>query len=316
MANIQKVPNDVVDLSYLAVSYDNTLPTLYPLARVYGPDNAEISGSPFTLVSIGNNLYGLNSAFQIDADSGTYKVVYEFYEDAGHTVKSGQIGQAHDTITVSIPYSSGLGNSGGGSFIYDDSELRRIIQDYFSTLNEKYGDLYDKVVKAIEIVSKENPVFGKILEEIKSVQGEIAGIKLGEEIPGMIKDLKASQKNWFKNLLEAIKKNRSTIIKSKFDKKLMSPVLETCANTDLRMTKELMRLKKDLTATIDMKNELAEKNNIKIMDGIVKVFADVVNDLNESVRKKLKFAVEELKVLVIRGKVQKQDIKITLQKED
>ena len=106
------------------------------------------------------------------------------------------------------------------------------------------------------------------------------------------------------------------IIKHKFDKALMKPIMQTVADSDLKLVKGITQIKTDLTNTIDMKNEEANKKFNESLDSGLASFVNSLNELNESIREKLKFTLEGLRGLLYSGKRNKQDINITLKKDE
>ena len=119
-------------------------------------------------------------------------------------------------------------------------------------------------------------------------------------------------KNNQKKVLEGLKKNRSTTIKTRFEKQMMKPIYETVANIDLKVTKEMKQTKLDLTRTIDMKNDESAKQFTKILDKTTVNLEGLMNELNEQVRKKLKFAVEAVSRFILK----RQNININLSKHE
>lgn len=320
MSDILKKPYDSIDLSLLIESFDETIGTLYPVAHVYGPDNVLITGSPFSLSLIGNNLYGLNSAFQANVDSGTYKVVYEVYTDAAHTIKSSQFGQKYDTITISIQASSGLGQGNIGGDVYVNFDpIIKILKDFenrFKILNKKVDSLQEGFDAGLKVD----------IPEIKAPEINIPEIKIPEfkqvdlkPIINLIQDLQQAQKGRFKDIMDGLKKNRSTIIKSKFDKTQMNPILKTVVESDLKIDNLFEDLKISLTKTIDMKNDKSSEKISKIFDESLeknnKYILSLLNKLSNDVRIKLRFVVDQVKYIVLAQRPPKQNINITLKKD-
>ena len=173
MADRLKKPYDSIDLSYQIQTFGDTPPTLYVRAIVYGPKDAngnisEISGSPFALDHIGNNLYGLDGAFQAQVDSGTYKVIYIPYTDAGYTTQSQQYGEQHETITISVQATTG--GVGYGGFDYDDSHLIKLIQDKFKEFDKKIKKLQKDFDSGLKI---EIPEFKNIDDQVKIISAKL-----------------------------------------------------------------------------------------------------------------------------------------------
>ncbi|MFA6354024.1 MAG: hypothetical protein WCW93_03780 [Candidatus Paceibacterota bacterium] len=317
MSNILLKPYDSVDLALLIESYGESIGTLYPQAIVYGPDNVEITGSPFTLVSVGNNYYSLKNAFQAAVDSGQYSVIYVVYTDAGHTARSSAFGEKIDTITISIQAVSGsVGGSAGG--FYDDEQLRRAIKAEFDKINDRIKKLQKDFDAGLKVEIPKNQFdmeFSKTEHSIKDLR-DLISLKSNDNINKQIMIMQSSLKNKSEDIINAVKKNRSVIIKSKFDKSQMLPIIETVANTEIKLNKLFSGLKIDITKTIDYKNDEMTNKFSKILEGFGGSVSEAMNKLNESIRIKLKFTLEGLKMLVLGGKQNKQNINITLKKDE
>ena len=314
MAERQANPRDSIDLVLLLQSYGEDIGTLYPRAHVYGPDNQEINGSPFNLTHVANNLYIKSNAFQV-GDSGVYKVVYIVYEDSGHTTKSSAHGEQVDIINVKIQSTTGLGGYGsmknvGGDVIVDLDPVMKVIKDKTDKL-EKRIKAIEKTINAgfkIDFPEQKEQDLSPILSKIEKIQSYISNLN------NIVykKDIKKMEEK----LVAGIKKNRSTIIKYKFDKGLLKPMIQTIANSDLRLKKGLDDLQVTVAKTIDMKNEEANRLFNKTLDKKLIAIEEGLNILNESIRRKLRATLEGMRTLLFIGKQPKQDIKITLKKDE
>ena len=321
MADQRKNPYESVTLSLLIKSFGETLGTLYPVAYVYDPNDALVAGAPFTLLPVANNLYVLNNAFQAQVDSGTFKVVYIVYEDAEHTIRSASHGEEHETITVALQSTTGGVGGGDGAF-YDDQYLRNFIDNRIKPLAKMLEDLkkdFDAGLKVQMPIPAELSTAIKLLESISKKSNSSQLDKMIPElsaIKAMSQSLSLSQKNNFKDIINAIKKNRSEIKKSKFDKSQMLPVIESQANLELKTNESLKRLSIDIIKTIDLKNEEAAQKFSGILDRANNKMINALNEINESVWVKLKYTLDALKMLVLGGGQTKQNINITLKKSD
>lgn len=311
-------PQDSIDLILLLQSYGEDIGTLYPRAYVYGPDNTEINGSPFDLTHIANNLYIKSNAFQV-GDSGIYKVVYIVYEDAAHTTKSSAHGEQVEIINVKIQSTTGLGGYGsirnGGDVIVDLDPVMKVIKDTKERLENKIKKLEETLNAGLK-VDIPTQDFKPILDEIKELKLSVNGIDVGGIDKKEINEIKSSIKTSQEKLITAIKKNRTAIIKYKFDKSMLKPMLESLANSDLKLVKGLRELEVNMIKTIDMKNEEANKMFNSTLNKKLKLIEAGLNALNESVRKKLKVTLEGMRALLFVGKQPKQNINITLKKDE
>lgn len=297
MPNIVKNPYDNVDLSLLIESFDESIGTLYPVAIVYGPDGALLAGSPFTLASVGNNLYVLRNAFQADVSSGTYMVIYEVYTDAAHTIKSPNFGQKHDTISIQIQASSGLGVAGGDIY-FDDSKIIKMFDEKFKLLSEKFDALQKDFDNGIRVELPKN-------EESKNKNSEIIDL---------INIYHKSNKSKFEDILDGIRKNRNITIKSKFDKRVITPIFSEIVNSNINMLKEIKQTKKDLTSIIDLKNAKLDELNSKNLEKAMLPLYEVIDNFNESLRTKMLYMLKMFKVYT-NSKVS-HNIKLTMKKDE
>lgn len=319
MSNILLKPNDAVDLSLLLESYGGTIATFYPVAYVYDPLNNPVQGMPFDLLPIGNNLYVANNAFQATVNSGTYKIIYIVYEDSAHTIKSTTYGERHDTITISIQAVSGPGYGGVGDVVFDDTFIRELFKREIGTIKDQIeaidkrmmslqqdfddGLKVDLTEKEVDLSSIENSI-----GEIKSI---VSGINSYKD--NSVEIIRAN-KQTAKDVIEAIKKNRSAIIKNKFDKKMMLPVIETISNQDYHIRKFLKEFNGDVVNTLSEKSDETIVKFTLVLEKMIENNVETLNDLNESVRVKLKYALE--KMLFLSGKNPNQNINITLKKDE
>lgn len=309
-------PRDNADLALLLQSFGDVLGTLYPQAHVYGNDNSEISGSPFTLDHVANNLYSLNNAFQV-ADSGTYKVVYLVYTDAGHTTRSTTHGEVSDIINVKIQSTTGLGGYGsmknGGDVIVDMDPIFKAIKDLDKKFNKRIDKIRKEINKEFKVSVPATPVtdLNPILDKLNNIDLGQIGVCVTD-----ISNLSKTQKDGFQKLNSSIKKNRSTTIKNAFDKSMMKPILQSVADSDLKIVRGFKDLRVDMVKIIDTKNDEANKKFNESLDSSLNKFVESLNKLNESVRKKLKFTLDGLRTLLFVGKQGKQDINITLKKDE
>jgi len=310
MADIHKNPQDVVDLSLLLESYGENIGTFYPQAIVYDPNNAEISGSPFTLTLLGNNLYINNGAFQV-GDSGTYKIIYLVYTDSGHTVRSANLSERHDTITVSIQSTTGLGGM-IGDVVFDDKKLIELIKETEKKLLEKIANIQEEVDNGFKIEVPELDSVKRSIDNLKNYYQptDIGG--LTSSLDSVNKKLDtinvdfisfkdgflpyANIKRKFDDIITQIKKNRSTTIKSKFDKSLFIPLTENILDLNVKINKEMEQARTSMVKNIDYKTDVIAKSiekqiNEKLDNNYKQIF-ELLNELNEQMRIKLKAAAE------------------------
>lgn len=323
MADIHKNPYESVDLALLLTSYGDSIGTFYPVAYVYDPNNNLVDGSPFTLTLVDNNLYVLNNAFQCRVDSGSYKIVYIVYTDAGHTTRSTTYGERVDTITVSIQSTTGLGNNQGSSVYYNDEPLRKLVKDYFDKIEKKVSklqkdfdaglkmevdqkDLSTEITKLSTVINGKSGEYENLAAYLKNINTKLQNFEV----------IQSSVKKSKEDLLTAIKKNRSAIIKNKFDKALLLPMINTLADDTLKRQKEFKNIKMDLTNTLDMKVDESMVKFGKVLEKNNNFIIGMMNKLNESMRIKLKYAIDQLSLIVLRGTRPKQNINITVKKEE
>jgi hypothetical protein len=315
MANILLKPYDSVDLGLLVESYGESIGTVYPQAVVYGPDNIQISGSPFNLSLIGNNFYSLKNAFQAAIDSGQYSVIYIVYTDAGHTTRSSSHGEKIDTITISVQaVSGGVGNAGG--FYYDDEPLRKSFKQELDKILKKIKKLQDDFDAGLKIEIPDNQIqISRLEHSLKDIKNSMPVFNDGNLIK-QIAVVQSSLKNKADDLMSAIKKNRTTIIKNKFDKSLMIPIMKSLADNEMKIANLFNEVKIDFTKTIDYKNDKMADKFTEILEKFGGNITKSMNDLNESIRTKLKFTIDWLKKLVLWGRPPKQNINITVTKDE
>ena len=322
MADLTKNPGDRIDLVLLLQSYGESIGTLYPQAIVYDDQDNEISGSPFNLSLVGNNYYSKLGAFQIKDTSATYKILYIVYTDSGHSTKSAEHGEKIDTVTVAIQSTTGLGgfgsmkNNSGGEVIVDFDIVKRMLEQLEKRQNKKI-EAINRTIKAGFSIDIKEPTFAPVLKELANIKSIVSKddptiIKILNNISSMTKTNKSSNNK----LITAIKKNRTTTVKSKFDKALLKPMLTGVAETDRKLMNITNDLKKFIIKTIDMKNEESNEEIQEKLDNAMNLFEKGLNKLNESIRKKLKFTLHGLKTLMFMGKSSKQDINITLKKDE
>lgn len=298
----------------LLTSYGDTLGTLYPQAIVYGPNGSEVSGSPFTLTQIGNNLYYKAGAFQADL-TGTYYVVYLVYTDAGHTTRSTSHGEVHDTITVKIQSTTGLGGYGsmknGGDVIVDLDPIKKLIKDTKEELEKKIEKIQQDIDDGfkIDIPEKEDKEIIKEINNVKSIILSLPNFSI-DNLTKKITDIQTINKNNQNKLIDAIKKNRSTIIKSKFERKMLQPMMESNANLELKTVEAFNSLKINLTKTIDVKNNEVVEKFSNVLEEKQDKMINILNELNEQVRLKVKYAFDKLARLFL--SIKKQNINIVL----
>jgi len=307
-------PQDSIDLIQLLQSYGETLGTLYPQAHVYDQDDSEITGSPFTLSLVANNLYTLADAFQV-GDSGTYKVIYLVYTDSGHTARSANHGEIVDIINVKIQSTTGLGgygsmkNRGGADVIVDMDPIFKAIKSMDKKFDKKVKKLqkdFDKGFK-VDIPETDNKELISAIQEAKTAT---QAIKIPKTISNKeFDDFRTIVGEMNDKVIKAIKKNRSTTIKTKFDKAIVKPIFRAVGEVDLKLAKAAKEIRIDNTKMIDSRNK-------EIEDNVKKMLNKSLNQLNESIRLKLKFTLEGLKTLLFMGKKPKQEINITLKKDE
>lgn len=310
-------PQDSIDLVHLLSSYGETLGTLYVRAYVYDNTDTEISGSPFALSHVANNLYTKRNAFQV-GDSGIYKIVYLIYTDAGYTTRSANHQEVVDVVNVKIQSTTGLGGYGsqrqsGGDILVDLDPLKIILKRMEEKLNKGIEEMKQLVDREIELEIPEQNL-KPILDEISTMKDKL-NFPGDQKVIGILNSIVQSNSANNKKIIDAIKKNRSTFIKNKFDKSIMKPLLQGMAETNIAVGREMKSLKIDLTKTIDMKNEEAANKFKEILGSRVDMLVTVMDDLNESVRRKLKFTLDGLKVLMFSGRQPKQNINISLKKD-
>ena len=311
MSDVLKKPYDSVDLSLLISSFGANIGTLYPVAYVYGPpNNAQIDGSPFTLSTIGNNLYVLNNAFQAKVDSGTYYVVYAVYNDAAHTIKSTIYPETDSRITISIQAVSGVGNAG--------SEISGFDYEAIGKLQQWNKDLFDKLEVKIDKLKLEvdnNSLKNDFDLKMVKIEGLIKELVFNPEtILKPLGEANSLIKHGFKDVIVGLKRNRSVIIKNKFDKSQLLPIVKNAAETQMKVTEELDKFKIAITKTVDLKGDQLIETFSKILEDTLNKFIDILNKLNESMRIKLKFVVDTIKVMTSRQIIQK--INVNLKKDD
>ena len=306
-------PQDSVDLILLLQSYGETLGTLYPQAHVYDNNDSEITGSPFTLSHVANNLYTLSNAFQV-GDSGTYKVVYLVYTDAAHTTRSASHGEIVDILNVKIQSTTGLGGygsmkNGGGDVIVDMDPFIKTVKDIDKKFRAEVKNLNKKIDKGFQIDIPEtekidtNPLERAILD-IKNVILSQKRVSVDD-----FKRLQKNVKDLDNRIMPAIKKNRTTIIKSKFDKALLKPIFSAVGDMDLKLANIAKQIRIDNAKMLD-------KTTTKIKNNTDSTLEKSLNQLNESIRVKLKYTIDALRTLLYMGKRPKQDINITLKKDE
>lgn len=305
-------PQDSVDLVLLLQSFGDTLGTLYPRAHVYDNNDSEITGSPFALTHVANNLYTKSNAFQV-ADSGTYKVVYLIYTNAGYTTRSANHGEISDVINVKIQSTTGLGGYGsmknGGDVFVDMDPIFKAIKDLDKKFNKKLETLKKEYSKGFKIDMPKIPetdlsrVYGAISDVKQAIQGK-AVIK-----PDDFRQFADKYNRNFEKMISAIKKNRSTTIKSKFDKALLKPIFSAVGETDLKLEEKIKQFRVDNAKMLDRTVSNILKNTNRSLE-------ISLNQLDESVRTKLKFTIDALKTLLYSGKQPKQNINITLKKNE
>jgi len=303
MPDIHKNPNDSIDLS-VATSYNEDVGTLYPVAHVYAPGGSAVSGSPFSLTHVGNGVYVKEAAFQAKVSSGTYQVIYIFYTNTGHTTEHSNYGRVHNTITISIQSTTGLGSGGGGMY-YDDEPLRKLIKE----LKKQVTDLKKKVtsIEKQELSIDFAPVFSAIKDikfpEIKMPK-EFDDTNLKKSLDDISK--KVTKKS---NSLEGnIKKLTSHVAKSNdlLIKDTLQPVIVTVEKLKNSSIAELEKVRSDINSFIkgiDIKGDIAEYQ---------KTIKQLMKDADETERIRLKFMLDSLTNLVILQRKLKQEIKINL----
>lgn len=86
-----------------------------------------------------------------------------------------------------------------------------------------------------------------------------------KKIIELLQGIEARQKKDKIELLKAIKKNRTTMIKKAFDKSMISPVIQSNAEMREKVEKKLNDVHISLTRTIDV---FSEKITDKIRNGL------------------------------------------------
>lgn len=321
MADFTKNPGDRIDLLLLLQSFGESIGTLFPQAHVYDSADNEITGSPFTLTEVANNYYSNLGAFQISENSATYKIVYLVYTDSGFTTRSSAHGEKIDTITVALQSTTGLGGFGsmknqGGDVIVDMDPFIALVKDIEKRLEKKMNKLQKDFDGGLKLEATETD-FSVILDKFSDLKMSILDNKKSPvEVMNAINNVLNIVKKGNEKIVKDIKKNRSTTIKHKFDKAMLKPMLQSVANSDLKTTKKLDEVKIDVSKMMDAKNAEANEMFNESMDNMVGKVEVGINKLNESVRKKLKTTLEGLRTLLFVGKQSKQNINITLKKDD
>jgi len=313
MSDIQKNPQDSVDLVYLLPAYNETIGTKYIRVYVYDPNDAAVSGSPFSLTLVGNNYYSKLNAYQA-GNSGTYKHIYEVYDDAAFTTKSAEFGQKIETVTVKIQSTTGLGSYRGGDVLVDLDSIKKLIKEEIQRVIKRVDKIQNEVDNGFKIELTSDSL-KSVLEKLSlletNLQQEtknnsrvvldkvISLIGIAQQIP--------TRTNLDKVII-GIKRAQSLIIKNKFDKALMKPIYESTAEMELRLGQEMKQTRIDLVKILDTKTD---DLNIKMEKRMI----GVLSKLNESVRKKLKYTVDNITHLFLLTKRAQQNINIKLQDE-
>lgn len=265
-------PMDSVDLAFLAQSFDDNIGNLYVKATVYGPDNSTIANSPFILTKIaGTNLFVNKGAFQADTDSGTYIVTYQPYSDSGYTTKSPIIGQEIETITVKIQSTTGIGSnsSQGGDVIVEMDEVVKELKD----IKKEQGEAKKRQIK--------------LSSDIKNGVSINVPEKINDNVEMLIAELKGSVFKVIGDLKDTVNNIE------RMDKEEIGIYLNGL--NDKNEKKKLEEIKRSLSGILpdfESRTRTLFKSIKKENDGnLVKVLS-VVNTLNESVRKKLSYAIE------------------------
>lgn len=89
-----------------------------------------------------------------------------------------------------------------------------------------------------------------------------------KKIIELLDEIKLRQKKDREDIMKAIRKNRTTIIKKAFDKSMISPMIESNAGMRDVVEKRLNEIQNSLTRTIDV---LATRINDKIKDGLISI---------------------------------------------
>lgn len=318
-----KNPNDSIDLVLLLESYGETIGTMYPQAIVYDPNNSEITGSPFDLTLLANNMYVKSGAFQASL-VGDYKVIYIVYTDAAHTVRSSSHSEKSDIITIAIQSTTGLGGGTGDIYVNLDP-LKKQIERLKEDLEDKIGKIQKEIDDGFKI---DIPQLKSIPKDIKGLESLIKGLPTPKDYSGNFSDiikplneiknigalLQQSQKNNAVKLIDAIKKNRSTIIKSKFDKSLLSPLIESIVNSNIKSESLYKQTKMDMVNLFDGQSKKIKTEVNNSLENQQKNFIKLINELNEQVRVKLKFTFEKLAKLFL--SIRKQTFNINLKKDE
>lgn len=134
------LPNEPVPLS-VQLSDMN----LYPRATIYGPNNAQVAGSPVALPYLAKGNYGTSSFLM--PNLAWIKVVYEIFTDSSFVNLSGIYGNSVDIFELD----QGGGGGGGGSV----STGGQILTGEIAESQEVMGELLTQPQELIGVIENE-----------------------------------------------------------------------------------------------------------------------------------------------------------------
>ena len=93
-------------------------------------------------------------------------------------------------------------------------------------------------------------------------------------------------------------------------------MINTIAQDKLDRKEEYIQLKVDLTNTMDMNSNQAVIKFKKVLEKNNSHIITLMNKLDNSLRIKMKYLLDQLKLMIVRGSQTKQNINFTIKKDE